>query len=207
MKIVVIGATGSLGRHVVEQALAQGHHVSAFSRHPEKLGLEDPKLRLVPGDAFDIRAVAAAIAGQDAVIVTLGAGFKGEIRTAGTRNAIDGMKTHGVKRLICLSTMGAGDSRPMLNFFWKRIMFGLLLRSAYADHLEQERVVQASGLDWTLVRPAAFIDGAATGTYKHGFANSQQGLSLKISRTDVADFMLKQLEDGTYLHRTPALSY
>jgi len=207
MRLIVFGATGTLGLQVVGQALAQGHRVTAFSRHPENLAIDSPDLTPVSGDVLDRSAVEAAVKGHDAVIVALGAGHKGGIRAAGTQNVIDGMKGQGISRLICLSTMGAGDSRPLLNFFWKRIMFGLLLRAAYADHQAQENAVRDSGLDWTLVRPAAFTDGPVTGVYRHGFANTVKDLALKISRADVADFMLRQLTDSAYLRQAPGLSY
>ena len=85
-------------------------------------------------------------------------------------------------------------------------MFGLLLRPAYKDHQRQEEIVAASGLDWTLVRPSAFTDGPATNRYRHGFAPTVKGLVLKISRADVAGFMLRQLTDRTYLGRATSLS-
>ncbi len=207
MNVIVFGASGTLGRHVVEQALAQGHTVTAFSRQSRKPETQNPNLSLVTGDVLDLRSVQAAMAGQDAVIVALGAGRKGGVRSTGTENVIAAMKHHGISRLICLSTLGAGDSRSLLTFFWKRIMFGLLLREAYADHQAQEKIVRDSGLDWTLVRPAAFTDGPATGSYRHGFQNTQKGLTLKISRADVADFMLRQLSGTAYLRRAPGLSH
>lgn len=210
MNVIIFGATGTLGRHLVEQALSQGHEVTAFARHPETLGLEHERLRYQAGDVLDAaavdRAVAGAVGSHDAVLIALGAGRKGGVRAAGTRNVIDAMKHHGVKRLICLSTLGAGDSRNLLNFFWKRIMFGLLLRAAYADHEAQERLVRQSGLDWTLVRPGAFTDGDATGQYRHGAPLPADNLTLKIARADVAGFMLRQLTDTAYLHRAPGVT-
>ena len=86
-------------------------------------------------------------------------------------------------------------------------MFGLLLRKALVDHEAQEAVIKRSNLDWIIVRPAAFTDGAATGTYRHGFARSEKNLSLKVSRADVANFMLQGLTDDSYLHQSPGLSY
>ena len=86
-------------------------------------------------------------------------------------------------------------------------MFGLLLRPAYADHISQESYVTQCRLDWTIVRPAAFTDGERTGQYRHGFSGTDKTTKLKISRADVADFMLKQLTDEMYLHKTPGLSY
>ena len=86
-------------------------------------------------------------------------------------------------------------------------MFGLLLRKAYRDHELQEQYIQQSRLDWTIVRPAAFTDGMATGNYRHGFPATDKTLKLKISRADVALFMLMQLTTDMYLHETPGLSY
>ena len=163
MKLIVFGATGTIGRHVVDRALAQGHEVTAFARAPGALDSTDPKLTRAAGDVLDRDAVADAVRGHDAAIVALGAGRRGKVRTAGTRNVIAAMQHHGVRRLVCQSTLGAGDSRPLLTFFWKYVMFGLLLRAAYADHQAQETLVQESGLDWTIVRPGAFTDGPATG--------------------------------------------
>lgn len=207
MNVIVFGATGSVGRHLVAQALQQDHRVTAFARHADSLEIEHDKLIKLAGDVLDPAAVEAALAGQDAVMITLGAGRKGGVRAQGTRNIVAAMQRRGLGRLICQSTLGAGDSRQQLNFFWKRIMFGLLLRPAYLDHQLQEALVRESGLDWTIVRPAAFTDGPLSANYREGFPPSARGLTLKISRADVADFMLRQLRDGRYLHRTPGLSY
>ena len=207
MKLVIFGSTGSIGRHLVEQALGKEHMVTAFARNPAKLEIEHANLTVVQGDALDSVSVEKALGGHDAVLCALGAGAKGAIRTEGTRNIVQTMEKAGVSRLICLSTLGVGDSRDNLNFFWKHIMFGLLLRGAYADHVSQEDCVKQSRLDWTLVRPAAFTDGDHTGEYRHGFSSTDKTITAKVSRADVADFMLKQLTDRTYIHGTPGLSY
>ncbi len=86
-------------------------------------------------------------------------------------------------------------------------MFGFLLRKAFADHVLQEQYIQQSGLDWIIVRPGAFTDGALTKSYRHGFAPSDKTLDLKVSRADVAHFMLGRLEDDRYLHEAPGVSY
>lgn len=207
MNIVIFGATGSVGRHLVRKALAAGHQVTAFSRKVDVGIPAHEKIRVVRGDVSHPNEVAAAIEGQDAVFCVLGAGRKGVVRTEGTKNIIAGMKQHGVNRLVCQTTLGAGESEQTLNFFWRYIMFGLLLRPAFKDHAKQEEHVRGSGLDWTIVRPAEFTDGAETGVYKHGFPANERDLKLKISRADVARFMLDQLDDPTYLHATPGLSY
>lgn len=207
MKLVVFGATGSIGRRLVAKALAKGHRITAFARRPNALGLVHRNLTRVAGDVFDEKAVADAVRDQDAVLIALGAGRKGKVRAAGTRHIVAAMARWGVHRLICQSTLGAGDSRPALNFFWKHLMFGFLLRDAYADHEAQEAIVTRSDLDWTIARPAAFTDGPATGAYKHGFPANEPGLRLKVSREDVADFLLRQIDDDSYLRQSPGLSY
>jgi putative NADH-flavin reductase len=207
MKLIIFGATGSIGRQLVEQALAEGHTVTAFVRDPARLELKHTNLKMIQGDVMDLASVEKAVQGQEAVLCALGAGRKGTIRSEGTRNIISAMEKAGVRRLICQTTLGVGDSQGNLNFFWKRIMFGLILREAFADHVKQENYIKQSGLDWTIVRPGAFTNGKRTGAYRHGFGGSDKRLSLKISRADVADFMLKQLANNTYHHQTPGLSY
>jgi len=207
MKLLIFGSTGSIGRQLVAQALEQGHWVTAFARTPTKLEIKHTNLTTVQGDALDSVAVEKVMEGQDAVLCSLGAGAKGTIRSEGTRHIVRAMEKTGVRRLICQSTLGVGDSRDNLNFLWKHIMFGLLLRRAYADHVSQEDCVRQSRLDWTIVRPAAFTDGNRTGEYRHGFSGMDKTLKLKISRADVADFMLTQLTNQRYLLKTPGLSY
>lgn len=208
MKIIVFGATGSIGRLAVEQLLQAGHAVTAFARSPGGLAGLAGDLTLCAGDALDAEAVAAAIAGQDAVVVTLGAGTarKGVIRSRGTLNVIGGMQRHGVRRLICQSTLGAHDSWGNLNFFWQRIMFGALLRPVFQDHELQELLVRASGLDWTIIRPSAFTDTPTQTPVQIDIPPSARNLALKISRSEVARFLLSQIEDRRFLHRAVGLS-
>ncbi len=208
MRVIVFGATGSIGRHLVANALSQGHQVRAFARNPAVLGLDHPNLLLCPGDVFDATAVSAAIKGCNGVLVALGSSkVTSKVRSAGTRNIVRAMEQQGVKRLVCQTTLGVGDSQANLNFFWKYLMFGLILRTVLKDHVAQEAIVKRSGLDWVIARPAAFTDGPATGRYKQGFTPNESKLTLTISRADVANFMLQQLTDDRYLHRTPGLSY
>ncbi|MBT6094864.1 MAG: SDR family oxidoreductase [Rhodospirillaceae bacterium] len=208
MKIIVFGATGSIGHLVVARLLEDGHCVTAFARNPGKLGINNPNLTLIAGNALDTANVNDAVDGQDAVIITLGSGIlRGNaIRSQGTLNIIQAMHAHGVRRLICQSTLGAHESWSNLNFFWKRVMFGGLLRAAFRDHELQETIVRASGLDWTIVRPGAFVDGPATGTYKEDIQPDEHKLSLKITRADVVDFLNRQLAETGYLRRAVGIS-
>ncbi len=207
MKVLTFGATGSIGRELVGRALEEGHKVTAFVRDQAKLEIVHPQLRVYQGDVLDAASVQEAMEDQEAVFCALGAGRKGNVRSGGTRNIIRAMEKTGIKRLICQTSLGVGDSRGNLTFFWKHIMFGILLRPAYEDHVIQEDHIVRSRLDWTIVRPAAFTDGDRTGKYRHGFLGTDRTTALKISRADVADFMLRELKDSRYCHQTPGLSY
>lgn len=208
MRLIIFGSTGTIGKKLVQQALEQGHTVTAFARNADKLNdVRHPNLTIYQGDVFDFQAVEKAVRGHDAVLCALGAGRQGKVRSEGTRNIIRAMESTGVKRLICQTTLGAGDSQGNLNFFWKRIMFGWFLKDAFLDHEIQEKYILDSPLNWTIVRPAAFTDGVVTGNYQHGFSANNKSIKLKISRADVADFMLKQLTSEEYLRKTPGLSY
>jgi putative NADH-flavin reductase len=207
MKIIIFGATGRVGSKLVEQALEAGHTVTAFTRDHSKIEVVNKNLTIYEGDILDPVPVMDAIANHEAVLCCLGAGRKGTVRSAGTLNIIRGMEGTGVSRLICQTTLGAGDSNGNLNFFWKHVMFGWFLKEAFLDHEKQETYIRQSTLDWTIIRPAAFTDGPRTGKYKHGFSSDDRTITLKISCADVADFMLRQLYDDTYHHKTPGLSY
>jgi putative NADH-flavin reductase len=209
MKLLVFGSTGGTGRELVKQALKQGHEVTAFARSPDKLSdLTHPSLQVVRGDVLDPAAVEKAVAGHDAVLCAIGTGAgRSTLREEGTRNIVRAMEKAGVQRLICQSSMGVGDSRANLGFLTKYLIVPVFLRHAFADHERQEAVVKESTLDWIIVRPPHLKDGPWTGTYRHGFPTTDTDIQGKISRADVADFMLKQLADTTYLHQTPGVSY
>lgn len=211
-KVIIFGSTGSIGQHLLQQADTQNFEVTAFCRNRTKLDdipLPTP-IHIIEGDVLNPVDVSKAIANHDLVIITLGAGKdrKSKVRSQGTQNIIAAMSAHGIKRLICQTTLGAGDSNDNLNFFWKRIMFGWFLKDVFIDHELQEEYVKGSALQWTIVRPSAFTDGALTKSYRHGFSPSQKqkGLNLKISRADVADFLWQQTQSTQYLFKTPGVS-
>lgn len=193
--LTVFGATGSIGRLVVDQALESGHHVTAFTRDAHRVQQRHDLLRVVTGDVTDPDDCLPAVTGADAVIITLGNGRRGVVREAGTRAVVEAMRRSGVERLVCQSTLGVGRSRDHLDLVWRYLMFGLLLRPAYADHVRQEEVVTGSDLDWTIVRPSAFADERIEGV-RHGFDGSQEDLTLKVARSDVATFLLSEARAG-----------
>jgi len=210
-RIIIFGATAGTGRQLLTQALSEGHEVTAFARTPAKLAdLAHPRLTVVPGDVTDASAVASAVAGHDAVFVALGSGAmnKDGIRERGTRHIVDAMEASGVRRLVCLSVLGANETRKSLPWFLKYLIFPLYLRRAVADHEAQEQVVWNSQLDWTIVRPPTLTDGEAEGGFYVGdfLTPPERKLSLKISRADVARFMLDVVGEARWFGASPAIS-
>ena len=209
MKLIIFGSTGCTGHQVVTQALEQGHDVTAFARSPEKLDQKHGKLQVIKGNVLDFSSIERAIQGQDVVLCALGMPprDKNNLRANGTKNIIRAMEKTGVKRLICQSSFGVGDTNDTLPFLMKYIIVPFILRRAFADHEIQESYIKESQLDWIVARPVALTDGEYTGSYQHGFTADNKTVTFKISRADTADFMLKQLADNNYLHRTPSISY
>jgi len=169
MRLLVLGATGKTGARIVEQALDRGHAVTAFVRDPNKMIISHSDLQIVAGNILDPKSMEAAFAEPvDAVISALGI-FHREPRTDlsdGTRNVLEAMKRHGVRRLAVVSSLGAGDSRGQGNFLARNLQ-RMLLSHVIDDKDRQEADVQASDLDWTLVRPPRLLDGPATGRVAH----------------------------------------
>lgn len=198
MKILVIGAAGKTGGEIVKQALGQGHEVTAFV-HTAK-DFEGPGARVVEGDLLDAAVVESAVAGQDAVLDALGGHTPWKettLETNAARNIIQAMKTHGVKRLLVVSAIGVGDTKDLVPSWYEHLIMPTLLKGAMHDKERMEPEVQASGLEWTLVRAGHLVDGEATGkiiTFEPG-----RGLTAhKITRADVAAFLLAALAEGTY---------
>lgn len=203
MNILVIGASQGTGALAVRTALDKGHRVTAFARSPQKLALEHPQLKKLTGDFHQAASVDAAVPGHDAVIVTASATrlrtFKENPRyfSQGTGLVIDAMKKAGVKRLVVLSALGVGESRPLLNPIVRALTVGFLLKVPFEDHERQEAQVRASGLDWVVARPGRLTDGAARRRYvKKTAIESVPGA---ISRADVADFLVEACEVPTWV--------
>ena len=209
MKILIFGSTGGTGRQLVKQALDAGHEVTAFARNPARLDdISQNNLHTVRGDVLDAATVESAVPGHDAVLCAIGAGAgRTTLREDGTRAIVRAMEKAGVRRLICQSSMGIGDSRANLGLLTRYVIVPVFLRHAFADHEHQEAIVKKSDLDWTIVRPPHLKDGPRTRSYRHGFSATDTMIKGKISRADVADFMLSQLADDAYVRKTPGVSY
>mgnify|MGYP001608073934 CR=1 FL=1 len=194
MNIIVFGATGKTGLAFCEAALEKDHNITAFLRSPEKLGIERANLSVIIGDVYNSEEVAAAVAGNDAVVCALGSGqslAKTDIRSAGTSNIITAMKSTNVKRLFVVSAMGVGESWDDLSLI-NKLFFAVLLKSSREDHEAQEAAVKASDLDWTIIRPSGLTDEPATGDYMTG--ERIKAITSKIARADIAHLILKELE-------------
>lgn len=207
MKLIVFGATGGTGQEVVKQALARGHEVTAFVRRAGVLG-EHPRLREVLGDLFDLATVGRAIAGHDAVVTCLGSRTLGEshLLDDASANIVAAMDAQGVKRLVALGAAGAEhDAQAQQTsmrkaFFW--VVRHTLLANPMKDSAAQERRIEASDLDYTVVHPPRLTDGPYTGHYRVDFQSLPAG-GQSISRADVADFMLQALEEHRFVRQGP----
>lgn len=209
MDVLIVGATGQLGHCVTQAALDAGHRVTGLTRSADRLTIEHPSLTVQVGDPCNPADVDAAVAGCDAVIITIGSGRsrKNTVRSDSTRHVIDAMHRHGVKRLICETTLGCQETWEQLNFYWKRIMFGALLRPIFLDHEKQERLTEASELDWTIVRPSAFTDVADESELRVDFPPSERGLKFTVAKHEVASVIVDQLDDRTFVNRAISVSH
>ena len=212
MKLLIFGASGRTGMELVKQGLAQGHEVTAFVRDPKKIVLNHPMLHVAQGDVEDFRSIEQAMQGQEAVLSALGSPTlkPNSIISDGIKSIIEAMNRCGVRRLICESSLGVGDSNHLIGGSFGGLVFrflfmGYILKHVFADKEIEEKHIQESGLDWTIVRPGGLTDEPATGSYQTLTSDVKKTDSTQISRADVADFMLKQLTDETWLRKTPGL--
>ena len=205
MKIVIFGANGKTGALLTEHALAKGHHVTAYIRRTGSLVQQHPNLKVITGNLDDIARLKEAIAGSDAVLSTLGGSSLTKHSPgiiAGIDHIISNMEQEGVKRLIYLSSMGAGESRNMMGTLIRFFIAGIMLRVPLADHTANEKRIAKSRLQWTVVRPAGLTNGPKTGRLKHGSKIIVLKGTPQVSRANVASFMLEQLSDTSYLNNS-----
>jgi putative NADH-flavin reductase len=212
MRIVVFGASGGTGQHIIQQGLANGHIVTAFARRPDSiLAAPSPGLTVVQGDIHDAAAVAGAIAGHDAVLSALGSRTlaRSDVLETGVRNILAGMAAHGVKRIIVLGAAGASADATQHQGTVTRMMLKLaiaaLLREPFRSQREQERLLEASSTEYVIVRPPRLLDQPGKGNYRV----QEDGLpraGTTIPRADVADFMIRQLTDTQWIRKGPYLA-
>jgi putative NADH-flavin reductase len=210
-KVLIIGASRGIGLETGRAALRAGHRVRALARSAARMPIQDANLVPVSGDALDRDTIRDALQDVDVVIQTLGVNFAPKLIFEGTtlfsdstRILVDAMKVAGVKRLIAVTGLGAGDSRGHGGIIYDAVVFPLLLKRVYDDKDVQEWIVKSSGLDWTIVRPGLLTNRPATGRYRVLTASKDWQFGA-ISRADVADFLVHQINDRTLVGTTPLL--
>ena len=209
--VLVIGASRGVGFETVRAALCAGHSVRAMSRSAAGIPIQDTNLEKVSGDALDRDTIRNALQDVDVVIQTLGVDFAPQLIFEGTslfsqstRVLVDAMKAAGVKRLVSVTGLGAGDSRGHGGLLYDAVVFPLLLKRVYDDKDVQEWIIRSSGLDWTIVRPGLLTNRPATGRYRVLTASKDWRFGA-ISRTDVAGFLAGQVDDRALIGTTPLL--
>jgi putative NADH-flavin reductase len=208
MKIAVFGATGGTGAATVRLALARGHQVTAFGRSTQQLAkLSAAGAATHSLDVLDADAVVGAVQEYESVICALGASpsDKSKVRARGTQNILEAMAAGQIRRFVCVSALGCGDSRSCLPFHYKHFVVPLLLKHVYADHTAQEENVRASNLDWTIVRPAVLTESACQ---YHVWVGDklERSVNWKIGRENVADLVLNEIEEPRYIGSAVCLS-
>jgi len=210
-ELLIIGASRGIGLETVRAALRAGHRVHALARSAASMPIQDTNLVKVSGDALDRDTIRDALQDVDVVIQTHGVNFAPKLIFEGTtlfsdstRMLVDAMKVAGVKRLIAVTGLGAGDSRGHGGFIYDAVVFPLLLKRVYDDKDVQEWIIRSSGLDWTIVRPGLLKNRPATGRYRVLTASKDWQFGA-ISRSDVAEFLVQQINDRTLVGTTPLL--
>jgi uncharacterized protein YbjT (DUF2867 family) len=219
MKVLVLGATGGSGRAAVEHLLAAGHNVTVFTRTAveQNVNARAPeRLRYFQGDALDPAAVEQAVAGHDAVVVTLGirenalrvrllgpARTPLDVRSAGTRHVIAAMRKHGVRRLVVQTTYGVGETRDKLGLI-DRLFFTLILKPQIADTELQNQAVSASDLDWVIAQPVHLTDAEEDAAPFVSTAGETK--KLKVSRGSVGRFLADAVASPAFVRKTVSVS-
>jgi putative NADH-flavin reductase len=209
MNFIIFGASRGVGRCLVEQALDQGHHVTAAVRNPAAMQMTHERLRVVCCDVLNAASVKDALAGQDVVFCTLGSDTKGPLTlySEGARNIVHGMQSHPVRRLIFLSNFGVlGETAQDLRGTALLFLINRVIRHTLADHRRALDEIQGHAPEWVVVRPMILRNKPLTGRYRIAV----DGLPVKgmsIARADVADFMLRQVASNDYLYQVPAIAY
>lgn len=199
MKLLILGATGPTGQQLVTQALESGHDVAVLVRDPARI---TGPVEVIRGDATDASAIAGACSGRDAVLSALGTGksFRGDVVSRAAANLV----ASGVNRLLLVSAFGVGES--FSEAAWQqKLFFRTLLRSIYADKAKADEMIRASSAEWTIVRPVMLTNGPRTGKYR-ALEHVRLGGFPKVSRADVADFMVRELAERKWIRKTVVIT-
>jgi uncharacterized protein YbjT (DUF2867 family) len=201
MNLVVLGATGRTGRLVVEQALAAGHTVTALVRSPDRLTIRNSSLHVVAGGATDTAAVSRALEGADAVISTLGG--TGSVIADSTAAIVAAARKAGVSRVVVLSSFFV--ERDRLDAV-TRLLTGVAMGSMIKDKSAGELVLRQSGLEWTIVYASVLTDGPAVGSVVVLPEETKRRMSQRISRADVAAWMVRAASGVQYSRQSVGIT-
>ena len=208
--VLIMGASSGIGLATAKLALERGHSVVAFARSADRIALDHASLKKLVGDARQIDDVRRSLTGVEAVIQTLGVPANARMLTGpidlfstATATLLPLMKEAGIRRLISVTGFGAGESRSTIQPL-QRLGFDLVFGRAYGDKDIQEKMIKQSGLDWTIVRPGVLINRRKVGRYRV-LVSQQDWRNGIVSRSDVADFLIKQVTDDTCLKQAPVL--
>lgn len=197
MNIVVFGANGPTGRHVVDRAAGEGHTVTAVTRHPDDFPVRGARVRVAEADVYDAGAVERVVEGQDAVVSVLGVPFSREpvsVYSTGAAHITQAMTKHGVRRLVAVTSTVLFDMRaPDEGFLFARVLEPAVVRfmgrTVYADMRRMEDVIRTSGLDWTVLRPGGLFDAPGVSGYRTGTSRLPGRYT---ARPDLAHELLRQ---------------
>jgi putative NADH-flavin reductase len=210
-RVLVIGASRGIGLEAVKALLERGHEVRALARKASSIAIDNARLEKVDGNALDQATVTRALDGIDAVVQSLGVDFgvdavvKGTtLFSTSTRVLVDAMQATGLKRLVAVTGLGAGDSRGHGGLLYDTLLFPLILKRVYDDKDVAEQMIKASNLEWTIARPGILTNGPAEGRYKT-LTDPADWHAASIARADVGDFLAGEVTERRFVHQTPVL--
>ena len=183
--------------------------MTAFVRDPVKLAIQHPLLQVFQGDIRRVDTIRAAIAGHEAVLSALGIRSlrPNTLLSDAAQEIVRAMEAHAVRRLLWESSLGVGETGGRLGPLYNWLLIPLLLRHVFADKERQEQILRSSSVDWTIVQPASLTNGPRTGTYRVGQRACAGRLFPRISRADVAHFMLEELTTRAHVRQTVAICH
>lgn len=208
MRLFVVGASGGVGSRLLTRAVAQGHTVTAQTREANRVAPSD-EVRVAVGAPTDESFLRQSLEGHDAVVLCLGIDSLGRttLFSDSTRALIAAMEATGVKRLVAVTGIGAGDSKGHGGWYYNHVLFPLFTRHRYADKDRQEALIEGTSLDWTIVRPAPFAKSAPDGALQV-FTEIPPGLQLSaITRDETAAFLLECVENATFVRQKPFIGH
>jgi putative NADH-flavin reductase len=209
-RLLIIGATGGTGRELVAQALDRGYTVTALVRNPSKLQPHLSRVTVIQGDVLDRSSVEKAMHNQDAVVSALGHKryfYPTRILSEATRNILQEMEIHGVRRFVCETSLGIGDSAGRMGLYYTLFTIPAVLPFYFWDKTRQERLIAESEAEWVIVRPGALSNADKRGCSHVGRRVGNLLWTVRVARADVAEFMLDQLESDTFLRGAPGVAW